>query len=144
MTDELEIKPGQFVTTLHHFYDGWASGHNLSTNIIGSFPLGLVFPLLPIRLVLINLSDLDPAIVGYDIVQGAELAYPTLLQYHQFTSKTLTKQAVSQILDFTPGKSKKVYICGPNTMNSVVSDMMNEFGPDWFSSTKILSPHSYN
>ncbi|KAJ3358127.1 hypothetical protein HDU91_005314 [Kappamyces sp. JEL0680] len=140
MSDELTLYRGDVVVATHHYLDGWAFGTNVSTGLMGSFPVGAVCPTSPTRFVLFNVSDLSHNIMGADIVEGASLAYPGLFQIERFNSITFTPQRVAMYLE-SPAESLSI-VCGPTGFNSRVSDMLFEFGEGWARSLKILTSDS--
>ena len=75
--------------------------------------------------------------MGAEIIEGARLAYPGLIQVHRFDSKTLTPQRIAPLLEDVG--NFMVVICGPVGLNSRVSDFMVEFGGRWPQSLRILS-----
>lgn len=75
--------------------------------------------------------------MGSEIIEGARLSYPGLIQVHRFDSKTLTSQRVAVLLEDVG--YFRVIICGPVGLNSRVADMMAEFGGRWPQSMRILS-----
>ena len=143
MSDELALNYGDDVRCDHHYNDGWAFGTNLSTNCSGTFPVGCVAPLAPTRLVLFCVSDLDSDIMGNEIIQGAQLAYPQLIDVYRFNRQSLTAENVRPLLNDMIA-NKLVVVCGPDGMNSTVSDMLFQFGGNWSSHVKILSGDHYN
>lgn len=145
LDDELHINIGDLVTISHHYYDGWCFGTNLSTGLSGSFPVACTYPLAPTRFVLVILSDLSADVIGSDIVQGAELAYPSLFQTERFNSLTLTKEKLEIVLDTVPiNDNSTCIVCGPPGMSARVVDMVTELGNGWADNLKVLNSENPN
>ncbi|KAJ3358129.1 hypothetical protein HDU91_005316 [Kappamyces sp. JEL0680] len=138
LTDELNLSVGDNVKPEHHYLDGWCYGTNLTTGLTGTFPVGCVVPMAPTRLVLFCVSDLDADIMGSSVIEGAKLAYPQLIDVYRFNSKTLTPYNVRPLLDDRI-QNHLVVVCGPDQMNSHVSDMLFQFGGNWTDNCRILS-----
>ncbi|KAI8801948.1 hypothetical protein BJ742DRAFT_835062 [Cladochytrium replicatum] len=89
--DELPLEVNDFVAVRQHFYDGWAFGMNLRTMQEGTFPLTLTMPPYPRsgqvaptpyrtgppRFVLLHSVHSAKDLVGLDLLEGAQLAYPS-------------------------------------------------------------------
>lgn len=87
--EELALSAGQFVVVFEHYFDGWAFGENLNTNMHGVFPLSIVCPKagLYYSLTLINCVERVEDIVGSELLDAAMLTYPSLLTVNHVVSK---------------------------------------------------------
>ncbi len=110
----------------------------MTTNKQGTFPVGCAMPASPTKLVLFNVSDLSADMMGINILEGAKLAYPALLDIHRFDSKSLTPPNIRPLLDTNPGNFL-VVVCGPSGLNGTVVDMLSEFGGPWSRNMRILT-----
>lgn len=89
LEDELELVRGDRVVIKHHYYDGWAIGINLRTGMEGAFPLTVTAPRcdLKTKITLVHAIE-NPAetAIGHELIEGAVLAYPSIIQVHRFIS----------------------------------------------------------
>lgn len=141
MTDELDVREGDTVLVQVQYYDGWCFGMNLNTNRSGALPVASLCPLTLSKMHIFSVCDLTADAMGYEIIQGVQLAYPSLVKVDKFNSITLTPDKVNQTLE-GDGRDAMVVVCGPTGMTSRVVDMMEEFGNGWNLNIKILNSDS--
>ncbi|KAI8809870.1 hypothetical protein BJ742DRAFT_770677 [Cladochytrium replicatum] len=97
--DEIQVYPGDQVVAKHHYFDGWCSGHNFSTNESGSFPLSITLPRFvsaqraqavrmgrvpPPKVVVVNSVNSLDELVGMESFEGSLLGYPEYIAVHHF------------------------------------------------------------
>ncbi|KAI8825586.1 uncharacterized protein EV422DRAFT_575535 [Fimicolochytrium jonesii] len=97
--DELTLQRNDHVAVSHHYYDGWAVGVNLRTGQHGAFPLTVTVPypgmnlLQGGKLTLIHaVRTAGEAILGDELLEGAMLAYPGVLEIHRFIADGSTPE----------------------------------------------------
>ena len=149
LADELNVSIEDVVVVMNHYYDGWCYGRNITTGQYGSFPLACVCPLSLTKTTLISVHDLNVDGMGSQLIQGVQLAYPSLIQFEKYNSITLTSEKVKQVLDIDSIPSSStgtslVIVCGPTGMISRVVDILEEFGDVWTKNLCVLSSDSPN
>ncbi|KAJ2995293.1 hypothetical protein HDV02_000896 [Globomyces sp. JEL0801] len=143
--DEITLLVGQCVSVSVHFYDGWAFGKNLDTNVEGLFPLGVTLPQTNTRLTILNTCQTTSDICGKEMLSGSTVAYPKDVSiYHAITRERTTNRntALGNIIseriderllvslfqqswDFSYGASQLVVVCGPPSLQSTISDILS-------------------
>ncbi|KAI8912707.1 hypothetical protein EDD86DRAFT_187976 [Gorgonomyces haynaldii] len=146
--DELDLQPRQVFVSKFHYYDGWAMAYNLSTQKEGLLPLSCTVPLSGrTKFVLINCIDDAVSAIGMEIVNAAALTFPHNMEIHHFISTPgnrppnmqgslyegrLREVDLKQLLDahWKRGDmtAQKVFVCGSDTFNSCIVDLMFEYG----------------
>lgn len=145
LSDELDVNIGDVLTIFRHYYDGWCFGMNHTTNQSGSFPVACAYPVSTTRMVLVILSDLTVDVMGSEVVQGAQLAYPSLIQIERYNSITLTSDKVAQVIDLeNRDQNSKCIVCGPPGMTARICDMLDAFGKSWAENVIVLNSERPN
>ncbi|KAJ3036139.1 hypothetical protein HDV00_003051 [Rhizophlyctis rosea] len=169
-SDELQLAYGDRLVATHHYFDGWAIGHNLRTGQRGAFPLSCTLP--PCgpytNLVLINSVHTMEDIFGTDVLEGAMLAYPANIEVHHFVAngyKTggVVRDGVSgcvyegriktgDVMQIVAKRwmggggsdsgEQKIIVCGPGRFEGDMMDALGECGVE-LEGVEVLPPDRY-
>ena len=86
--DELKLGVGDVVVAKHHYNDGWCFGTNKTTMLDGIFPLSCTAPrhfnTQNAKIVLINCVHSLDDVIGREILEGANLAFPFHFDAYHF------------------------------------------------------------
>ncbi|KAI9205297.1 uncharacterized protein BJ171DRAFT_71382 [Polychytrium aggregatum] len=152
--DELEAKAGQKIIVRRHYMDGWVYARNTSTRQEGVFPLTATYARCgtKTRLVLINCIKHANDLVGADLIDGALLAYRNQIDAHHFISSVHPEEVAApppgrtysgrlnhadlhrilsqyvDITDPTDNSNFKVFVCGPDRLDSSVINWVTASG----------------
>ncbi|KAL2916200.1 hypothetical protein HK105_204291 [Polyrhizophydium stewartii] len=154
--DEITLNEGDWVMAREHYFDGWVSGVNLTTQQEGLFPLTVTTPRTGprTRISIINAAHSHFDVFGSRILSGALLAYPT--QIHvvhclprgapmgvdpaeiaavapgtvvQSRVTTAVIDAALQVTKWQPGRGdglQHVLVCGPRSFESAMYDILTD------------------
>ncbi|KAJ2999586.1 hypothetical protein HDV02_002551 [Globomyces sp. JEL0801] len=142
LSDEMNLTPGDIVRVQYHYMDGWCFGNNLTTNEQGSFPLGCTLPSIPMKVHIIQVTDNPSQMIGKQIIDGAQIAYPQLCTLVHTSKENLSINILNGI--YSQYQSSKFIVCGPPAMNSTVIDMLAEVGLGLNEDMRILGGDMYN
>lgn len=100
----------------------------MTTDKEGSIPVGLVYPLAPIKLVLLYIDEQAAANVSAQFaIQTALLCYPTLIDVHYFTRGTFSRESVEVAVESVQSSQDyQIVVCGPEEMNEKASLVVRE------------------
>ncbi|KAI8892212.1 hypothetical protein BC833DRAFT_626048 [Globomyces pollinis-pini] len=130
--DECALNAGDKVKMLRHYFDGWCYGVNLRTNQEGFFPVNYVQPFGLTKLIVIDIGAGND-IMGYELLNGARIAYPHLVEVHFFLFDTLRSEQIASVLTHHTAEPQ-VIVSAPPMVNTAVRRILNELGHEWIPS----------
>jgi NAD(P)H-flavin reductase len=81
--------------------------------------------------------------LGNAIVEGARSSYPSLIDVYRFNRVSLTHGNLRPLMDDRIS-NRMVCVCGPDSMNSAVSDLLFSLGSAWTRNFRVLSGERFN
>ncbi|KAJ3312827.1 S-methyl-5-thioribose-1-phosphate isomerase [Boothiomyces sp. JEL0838] len=113
LSDEMSLQVGEQVRAIHQYHDGWCYGVNTVTGQEGSYPVGTVDPVGAVKVILVYVNDNNDTYMGSEIIGGAKLAYPQLVESEFIAPADLNGSTLIPILEkYHSPNNSKIFICG--------------------------------
>ncbi|KAI8901730.1 hypothetical protein BC833DRAFT_562250 [Globomyces pollinis-pini] len=127
--DECALNAGDKVKMLRHYFDGWCYGVNLRTSQEGFFPVNYTQPFGLTKLIVIDIGT-GSDIMGYELINGARIAFPHLVELHSFDLNTLRPEVVGGVLT-KHSTEPQVIVSAPPMVSNAVRRILNDLGHEW-------------